>query len=190
MEDFEAVYQSCYEDVFRFLRGLSGNEELAEELTQETFFRAMKSIDTYQGNANLRVWLCSIAKHLYYDHCKKQKRSVSLEEAGELADDGRHFSDMLADRTQALQIHKLLHDLREPYKEIFTLRVFGELSFREIGEIFGKSEHWACVTYHRARAMLQKLVQEGGMGESAAFARSEQSERSGKASPPRVPDLK
>lgn len=160
MNDFDAVYQSYYEDVFRFLRGLSGNEDLAEELTQETFYRALRSMDTYQGNAELRVWLCSIAKHIYYDHCKKQKRTVPLEETGEMADDSQHFSDMLADRTQALQIHKLLHDLREPYKEIFTLRIFGELSFREIGEIFGKSEHWACVTFHRAKTMMQKLVKE------------------------------
>lgn len=160
MNDFDKIYRSCYEDVFRFLRGLSGNETLAEELTQETFYRAMKSIDSYQGGSELRIWLCSIAKHLYYDHRKQQKRNVSADEMENLADDGQHFSDMLADRSQALQIHKLLHDLREPYKEIFTLRVFGELSFREIGEVFGKSEHWACVTFHRARAMLQKQVKE------------------------------
>lgn len=160
MNDFDKIYRSCYEDVFRFLRGLSGSEMLAEELTQETFYKAMKSIDTYKGISELRVWLCSIAKHLYYDHCKKQKRTVPAEEMEHLADDSMHFADMLADRTQALQIHKLLHCLREPYKEIFTLRVFGELSFREIGEVFGKSEHWACVTFHRARMMLQKQVKE------------------------------
>lgn len=160
MNDFDIMYRSCYEDVFRFLRGLSGNETLAEDLTQETFYRAMKNIDSYQGNAELRVWLCSIAKNLFYDHCRKQKPTVSTDDAAELADENRHFSDMLADKTQALQIHKLLHELKEPYKEIFTLRIFGELSFREIGDIFGKSEHWACVTFHRARTMLQKQVKE------------------------------
>ncbi len=161
MDDFDKIYRSCYEDVFRFLRGLSGNENLAEDLTQETFYKAMRSIDTFKGGSELRVWLCSIAKNLYYDYCKKQKRTVPMEEMEDMSDDSQHFSDMLADREQALQIHKLLHDLREPYKEVFTLRVFGELSFREIGEVFGKSEHWACVTFHRARAMLQKLVQRG-----------------------------
>lgn len=160
MDDFDKIYRSCYEDVFRFLRGLSGNENLAEELTQETFYKAMKSIDTYKGGSELRVWLCSIAKHLYYDHCRKQKHTVSVDEMYDLPDDRQHFSDMLADREQALQIHKLLHDLRDPYKEVFTLRVFGELSFREIGEVFGKSEHWACVTFHRARAMLRQVVAE------------------------------
>lgn len=167
MDDFEKIYRSCYEDVFRFLRGLSGNENLAEDLTQETFCKAMKSIDTYKGGSELRVWLCSIAKNLYYDHCKKQKRTVPMEEMEDMPDDSRHFSDMLADREQALQIHKLLHDLRDPYKEVFTLRVFGELSFREIGEIFGKSEHWACVTFHRARNLLRKQT----------IAESEQEER-------------
>ncbi len=158
MNDFEKIYRSCYEDVFRFLRGLSGNETLAEELAQETFCKAMKSIDTYRGGSELRVWLCSIAKNLYYDHCKKQKRIVSMEEMDDVPDDQPHFSDLLADRTQALQIHKLLHALKEPHKEVFTLRMFGELSFREIGEVFGKSEHWACVTFHRARTMLQKQM--------------------------------
>ncbi len=160
MENFESLYRSYYEDVFRFLRGLSGDEKLAEELTQETFFRAMKSHDTYQGKSDIRVWLCAIAKNLYYTCRQKQNRFTAAESSDELPSEEPQFTDLIADKEQALQIHKFLHDLHEPYKEIFMLRIFGELSFREIGEVFGKSEHWACVTFHRAKAMMQKKVKE------------------------------
>ncbi len=160
MQNFEPIYQQYYEDVFRFLRGLSADEHLAEELTQETFFRALRSIDTYQGKSELRVWLCAIAKNLYYSHCKKQKRSAPAPDADIPDNMSVPLTELIADRDMALRIHKALHDLKDPYKEIFTLRIFGELSFREIGEIFGNSEHWACVSFHRAKAMLQKQMKE------------------------------
>ncbi len=160
MEDFESLYQSYYVDVFRFLRGLSADEHLAEELTQETFFRALRSLDTFEGKSDIRVWLCAIAKHCFYSWAKKQNRFSGTEVSDQLPADETHFTELLADREQALQIHQFLHDLHEPYKEIFMLRIFGELSFRDIGRIFGKSEHWACVTFHRAKAMLQKKVKE------------------------------
>lgn len=160
MENFESLYQSYYEDVFRFLRGLSGDEHLAEELTQETFFRAMKSLDTFEGKSDIRVWLCAIAKNRFYSHCQKKKRFSDAELSDEIPSAEPHFTELLADKEQALLIHQFLHDLHEPYKEIFMLRIFGELSFRDIGRIFGKSEHWACVTFHRAKAMLQNKVKE------------------------------
>ena len=170
MDESKTIFEKYYKDVFRFLRGLSANEDLAEELTQETFYRAWKSRDTYRGagngisgdvresgkdaNGNVRVWLCTIARNLYYTHCKKQKRFVSTEDCQDFEAEEKSFTEMIADRETAREVHKILHDLREPYKEIFTLRIFGELSFGEIGELFGKSEHWACVTYHRAREMI------------------------------------
>ncbi|MBE6850344.1 MAG: sigma-70 family RNA polymerase sigma factor [Ruminococcus sp.] len=160
MENFESLYRSYYEDVFRFLRGLSGDEHLAEELTQETFFRALRSLDTFEGKSDIRVWLCAIAKNRYYTWCQKQNRFSETEDPDALPSEGTHFTELLADKEQALKIHGFLHDLQEPYKEIFMLRIFGELSFREIGRIFGKTEHWACVTFHRAKAMLQKKVKE------------------------------
>ncbi len=160
MHNFDAMYQTYYEDVFRFLRGLSADEHLAEELTQETFYRAYKTEAAFKGNSELRVWLCSIAKNLYYTHCRKQKRTAPLEDAEHFAAEEQPFTDLLADKALAIQVHKVLHNLREPYKEIFMLRIFGELSFKEIGEVFGKSEHWACVTFHRAKAMVREKVKE------------------------------
>lgn len=160
MKDSEKLYEGYYEDVFRFLRGLSADEGLAEELTQETFYRALKSIDTFQGDSDLRVWLCSIGKNLYYTHYKKQKRVTPVEDFETYETEEKLFTEIISDKELALQVHKVLHDLREPYKEIFSLRIFGELSFREIGALFGKSEHWACVTYHRAKAMIQDGMKE------------------------------
>ncbi len=160
MEDFEAVYRAYFEDVFRFLRGLTANESLAEELTQETFFRAMRKIRQYRGESELRVWLCSIARNLYYTHCRKEKHLTGDEIPEDFVAEHDDLTDLIADKALALRIHKLLHTMKEPYKEVFSLRIFGELSFGEIGELFEKNAHWACVTFHRAKTMLQDQMKE------------------------------
>lgn len=161
MDKSDISFEKYYEDILRFLRGLSRDEALAEELTQETIYRALKSIDTFRGNSDLRVWLCSIAKNLYFTHCKKQ---THIAEGGDAvyenyAAEEKLFVQMIEDRETAFQLHKILHELSESYKEIFSLRVFGELPFREIGALFEKSEHWACVTYHRAREMIRARLE-------------------------------
>ena len=161
MEQSDRSFEEYYEDVLRFLRGLSRDELLAEELTQETFYRAIKSIHTFKGDSDLRVWLCSIAKNLFFTHCKKQARTVYDENLENYKAEEKLFMQAIEDKDMALQVHKVLHDLKEPYKEIFSLRVFGELSFKEIGELFRKSEHWACVTYHRAKEMIRREMEEG-----------------------------
>lgn len=152
--------EKYYEDVFRFLRGLTRDEQLAEELTQETFYRAYKNADSFRGDSDIRVWLCSIAKNLFYTHCKKQQREFSFEEI-EIREE-KSLTEILENKELALQIHRILHNIKEPYKEIFSLRVFGELSFRDIGTLFEKSEHWACVTFHRAKMMIQSELQKSG----------------------------
>lgn len=159
MDKSEVSFEQYYEDVLRFLRGLSRNEDLAEELTQETFYRAMKSVHSFRGDCDLRIWLCSIAKNLFFTYRKKQQRITlgELFENYEVVD--KRIEQMIADQETAQQIHRVLHDLKEPYKEIFSLRIFGELSFKQIAELFHKSEHWACVTYHRAKEMIRKELQ-------------------------------
>lgn len=158
MDKSDISFEEYYKDVLRFLRGLSRDEYLAEELTQETIYRAIKSIDTFKGDSDLRVWLCSIAKNLYFTHCRKQKRIVQGEAYENLEAEEKLFAQIIENKETAFQVHKILHELREPYKEVFSLRVFGELSFREIGELFQKSEHWACVTYHRAKSMIREKL--------------------------------
>ena len=109
----------------------------------------------------MRVWLCQIAKNTLYDHLKKQKKRLSGEERPETAEShgGEIFEEKLAQRSQAMEIHKVLHGLSEPYKEVFSLRTFGELNFREIGMLFGKSENWARVTYYRARVKIREELE-------------------------------
>ena len=165
MNDFESIYRDYFADVYRYTRSLTLDENRAEELTEETFFRAMRSLPSFRGECDVRVWLCRIAKNLYLNEQKKRNRY-----AGELPEelpDGTDFIQEFTDRETALELHRILHRMEEPYKEIFSLRVFGEMSFRDIGDLFGKSEHWACVTYHRAREKLrQELQRKNEKGES------------------------
>ncbi len=160
MDDFEAVYKEYFDYVYRFLRGLSGDETLAGELTQDTFFRAFRFIGQYRGESELSVWLCSIARNLYYSHCRAQKHFDADADLQTLPAKGPSVTELIEDKAAAMQIHTILHSMREPYKEVFSLRVFGELSFSEIRELFGKSAHWACVTFHRAKAMIQESMRE------------------------------
>ncbi len=163
MGDLQQIFEQHYSDVFRYLRGITGSEDLAEELTQETFYRAVKSLKSFRGDCDVRVWLCQIGKNLYYESLRKQRKESSLEEltgSAEPESPDVPFESLLMDKEQALQIHRALHELREPYKEIFSLRVFGELSFKEIAALFGKTEHWACVSYHRAKEMIRKRIEE------------------------------
>lgn len=149
-EEFEKIYIRYFNDVFLFLKKLSKDENIAEEITSETFFKAMRSIDTFRGETDIRVWLCQIAKNCYFSHLKKQQKIIDIDEV-EFTDSKSTIEEQILNQSDAMQIHRLLHDLAEPYKEVFMLRVFGELSFKQIADIFQKTDNWACVTYHRAR---------------------------------------
>ena len=149
-ERFEKIYIRYFNDVFLFLKKLSKDENTAEEITSETFFKAMRSMDTFRGEADIRVWLCQIAKNCYFSHLKKQQRFVDIDDL-EFTDRIDTLEEQIINRSDVMRIHLLLHNLVEPYKEVFMLRVFGELSFKQIAEIFQKTDNWACVTYHRAR---------------------------------------
>lgn len=149
-EEFEKIYIRYFNDVFLFLKKLSKDENIAEEITSETFFKAMRSIDTFRGETDIRVWLCQIAKNCYFSHLKKQQKIIDIDEV-EFTDSKSTIEEQVLNQSDAIQIHRLLHDLAEPYKEVFMLRVFGELSFKQIADIFQKTDNWACVTYHRAR---------------------------------------
>lgn len=159
MTEFEKIYETYFSDVFLYIKSLSKNESIAEEITSETFFRAMRSIDKFRGDCDIRVWLCQIAKNCFYSYLKKHPDCASLEEisSGMTSETSNDFEEQITRHSDAMQIHSILHGLTEPYKEVFMLRVFGELSFQQIGMIFSKTENWACVTYHRAR---KKIIQE------------------------------
>lgn len=156
LDDIKIVYDKYFKDVYKFVLSLTLNESLAEEVTQETFFKAIKNIDKFDGRSTLYVWLCQIAKNTYFTHYQKSKRYFSIEE--HVLESTECFEQVLLDRESAFEIHKVLHKLDEPYKEVFSLRVFGELSFQQIGLLFNKTESWARVTYHRAKLKIQEEI--------------------------------
>ena len=155
MTDFNEIYNQYFKDVYKYALSLSRNEAVAEEITQETFFKALNSLDKFDGKCKLYVWLCQIAKNTYFSFCNKEKRfdpAANGEDAFYV--DGLEQSFLI--RESAFEIHMALHKLEEPYKEVFLLRLFGELTFAQIAELFGKTESWARVTYHRARLKIKE----------------------------------
>lgn len=155
----EGIYQAYFQDVYRYILKLSGNPDIAGEITSETFFKAMDGISRFRGDCEVRIWLCQIAKNCYYSYLRAQKKTASLEELEKLSG-GISPEEFFDDRENSNRIYAALHRLPEPYKEVFLLRSLGELSFRQIGELFGKTENWACVTYHRARAKIIAEMEE------------------------------
>ena len=162
MTDFEKLYHTYFSDVYLYIRRLSEDEQIAEEITSETFFKAMHSIESFRGDCDVRVWLCQIAKNCYYTHTKKAAKlqAADLDELQNMADPAPDLAQQLIRKEEVQRIQKVLHDISEPYKEVFMWRVFAQLSFKQIGSIFGKNENWACVTYHRARKMMIRRLEE------------------------------
>ena len=156
--EFEQIYTTYFRDVYLYICKLSNSEHIAEEITSETFFKAMKSIDSFRGDCDIRVWLCQIAKNCYCSYIKKADRTECIDNV-EIAEQGASFEEQLFRHDTAMQIQKILHDVPEPYKEVFMWRVYAELSFKQIGQIFGKSENWACVAYHRARNKIKEKLE-------------------------------
>lgn len=171
MTGFEELYNAYFRDVYLYVLGLSGDVPVAEDVTEETFLRALRGLSEFRGDCDVRVWLCQIAKNEYYQYLRKQKKEVltdffedgkerPLEKTGQGAlSQEKDMAEQFADKDMAMRIHRVLHDLPEPYKEVFQLRVFGELSFEQIGTVFGKTANWACVTFHRAKTKLQKEME-------------------------------
>ena len=155
MTDFLEVYDLYFRDVYRYALALTRNEAMAEEITQETFFKALSSLEQFDGRCKISVWLCQIAKNTYLSLCRKEKFIEPEENLALLIGEGS-VEDALCDGETAFSIHKVLHSLEEPYKEVFSLRTFGELPFGKIGLLFGKTESWARVTYHRAKLKIKE----------------------------------
>ena len=151
--EFEEVYRLYFRDVYKYALSLTGDENIAEELTQETFFKALRTIDQFDGRCKIYVWLCQIAKNTYFT---QYQRAVKAQQLWPELQESGSMEETLENRETAFQIHKVLHRLPEPYKEVFSLRTFGELSFKQIGELFGKTESWARVTYHRAKIKIKE----------------------------------
>lgn len=155
MTELEEIYSLYFTDVYKYVLSLCRSEDVAEDITQETFLKALKSIDNFKGECKLRVWLCQIAKNTYFSQYERKKFILESNVEQEV----ESIELKLIKKEAAFEVHKALHRLDEPYKEVFSLRMFGELSFLQIAELFGKTESWARVTFHRAKLKLKEELE-------------------------------
>lgn len=160
--EFEQIYRTYFKSVYRYIWKLSGDEHIAEEITSETFLKVMKSIGDFRGDCDMHVWICQIAKNTYYSYLKKGRKTASVDETElqRITDPDAFMEEQIVMQDETKQIREALHTIADPYKEVFMWRVFGELSFKEIGALYSKTDNWACVTYHRARKMIQDRLEE------------------------------
>lgn len=153
MQSMDDIYQSYALTVYKYLLSLCRNDDLAEELTQETFYQAVKSIGRYDGSCHISTWLCAIAKNQFLAYERKHPKTVELEAYDAVTSSAEYDAVAYENRVELL---RKLHFCPEPYREILYLRVFGDLSFKEIGDILGKSENWARVNFYRGKEKLRK----------------------------------
>ena len=154
MDSMEEIYLKHGKMVYGFLFTRTQDPDLAEELTQETFYRAVKNIGKYKGESSVSTWLCGIAKNLWYEHVRRQKKHMPLEEAEEIPVDSAETQ--LFHSWDSIQVLRLIHNLENPMREVMYLRLVGNLTFGQIGEIMERSENWARVTYYRAKERIVK----------------------------------
>ena len=158
MTEFERIYNEYFRGVYTFVLSLSRNEKIAEEITQETFFKALKGIDKFKGNCKINVRLCKKAKK-YIFHLSRQAETVWNRRYIKIVSESSIERKYL-NNEETFRIHKAIHFLDEPYKEVFMLRVFGELSYNQISQLFEKTESWGRVTFYRAKQKIQDLLKE------------------------------
>ena len=157
-ETCERLYNAYYMRVFSYVMTLSGDRHSAEEITQETFFRAFSKTAAFRNESDEVTWLCAIAKNCFVDETRRRNKAAPIPD--EMPAGGKSIEQQVTDKDSSFRIHAALHTMDEPYREVFELRIFGELSFSQIGTIFGKTENWARVTYHRARLKLMERMNE------------------------------
>lgn len=158
MDEFEKLFHNFTPVVYRYVLSLCRNEDLAEELTSETFYQAYLHIGKFRGDCKVETWLCQIAKNAFFKEQRRIKRTIQKGDMEERPAEMEEFA-AVDNRLQILEVHKQLHGLKEPYREVFMLRIFGELTFREIADICGKTESWAKVTFYRAKNKLMENME-------------------------------
>lgn len=160
MQNIEGIYREQAQTVYRFLYSYIHDADLAEELTQETFVRAMKSLNKYNGKCKMSVWLCQIAKHVLYQEFEKKNKNKTT-----TLDENMEFStysteELVISAENKKEIYKMMQYLDETTKEVMYLRLTGDLSFREIGEILNKTENWARVTFFRGKSKIIRRMKD------------------------------
>ena len=155
--DLEKIYREYFTIVYRYTLSISRDAHLAEEITQETFVKAFQKLKSFRGDSDISVWLCQIAKNEYFQHLRKQKKKQAMQTMQENVVAGPEQE--LAKKEMRFRIQQILHDMEEPYKEVFYMRTYGEMSFKDIGKLFEKQETWARVTYYRARKKIMEVME-------------------------------
>lgn len=157
MQDIEKIYEEYFETVNKYLFCLTHNNDISEELTQETFYRAVKKIHTYKGECKISVWLCQIAKNLWYDQCRKNKKIVDTQEPIEKVQALDILEEQVILKHEKISLYQKMQSLDERTREVIYLRITGELSFKEIGMILNQTENWARVTFYRGKNQLKEV---------------------------------
>ena len=158
MQDMEQIYEQYFETVYKYLFCLTRNSDISEELTQETFYRAVKKIHTFKGECKISVWLCQIAKNLWYDECRKYRKTIKVSEENflEIQAPNDVTEEKIVQNEEKMALYKKLQTLDEKTREVIYLRITGELSFKEIGTILNQTENWARVTFYRGKQKLKE----------------------------------
>lgn len=159
MKDFEEIYNLYFRDVYLYVYALSKDRHLAEDITSETFTKAMSKLHTFRGSCDIRVWLCQIAKNSYISHCRKDKHLASFPDTP--MESPERFEDAIEDKDLAQRIDAYVQQMEEPYRQVFVLRTYYELPYSEIAASMGRTESWARVTYTRAKRKIQSWIKEG-----------------------------
>ncbi len=154
----EEIYKAYSKIVYSYLLSLTNNVEIANELTQETFYKAVKNIKKFRNESNVKNWLCKIAKNVWIDYYKKTKKlkEINIDEIDESLLTENSLEEHYETREELINLYRRIHKLDEESKEVIYLRIRAELSFKEIGIIMGKTEEWARIIFYRAKVKLKE----------------------------------
>lgn len=159
MQNMDEIYRRYAMNVYQYILSLTHDADISEEVTQETFYQAIRSIDTFDSSCKITTWLCAIAKNQLKAYNRKHPEMEPLE-TGDMGGTVSSAEEDAISESGRVELMKKLHVLKEPFREILYLRTFGGLSFKEIGEVFGKTENWARVTYYRGKEHLRKEIED------------------------------
>jgi len=159
VKDLEKLYNDYFQIVYKYLFSITHDADMSEDLTQETFYQAVKTYDSFRGDSKVSVWLCQIAKYLWYKEYKKlsQHSSGSIDDFADIIPSGDNIEQIILENDSKIQLYQKIHMLDEKTREVIYLRLTRELSFREIGEILQRNETWARVTFYRGK---QKMMED------------------------------
>ena len=155
------IYREYGDYVFKYSLSLCHDADDARDLTQETFYQAIRSVHKWDGTCKVTTWLCQITKHLWYQELERRSKKQTVPLAEDCRQPGDDPADTYILQEEKMELFRLIHTLNETEKEVVFLRLTGEMSFAEIGDVLGKSENWARVTFYRAKQKLRKKYLDG-----------------------------